>query len=66
MHRNKESNMVAADKEALWDAYLAAATNQDRADHDLAVAVEALRYATQRAKNCERYADDAHDAWERA
>lgn len=58
--------MVAADKEALWDAYLAAAANQDRADHDIAVAVEALRYAIQRAKNCDHYADDAYDAWSNA
>lgn len=58
--------MTAADKQALWEAYLAASHNQDRADHALAVAVEALRYATQQAKNCEQYADDAYDAWERA
>ena len=58
-----ESSMVTTDKEALWDVYLAAAANQDRADHDLAVAVEALRYATQRAKNCEHYADVAYDTW---
>lgn len=58
--------MVAADKEALWDAYLAAAANQDRADHDIAVAVEALRYAIQRAKNYEDDADAAYDAWSNA
>lgn len=58
--------MVAADKEALWDAYLAAAANQDRAERDLDVAIEALRYATQRAENCEDDADAAYDAWSNA
>lgn len=58
--------MTAADKQALWKAYLAASHMHDLADRALAVAVEALRYATQHAKNCEQYADDAYDAWERA
>jgi tagatose-1,6-bisphosphate aldolase len=58
--------MVTTDKQALWDIYFVASVNQGCADRDLAAAVEALRYATQRAENCKHYADAAYDAWSNA
>ena len=58
--------MTAADKQALWDAYLAASANQDRADARLLKAMHEAQQAAEHAKNCERYADDAYEAWSNA
>lgn len=57
---------TAADKQALWDAYIAASKNQDSADRSLERAVSELAIAQRIAKSMERYAEDAYDAWERA
>lgn len=57
---------TAADKQALWDAYIVASQNQDSADRSLERAVSELAIAQRTAKSMERYAEDAYDAWERA
>lgn len=51
-------------KQALWDAYLAAAANQDKADARLEQAQHAMDVAKEVARSMERHADDAHAAWE--
>lgn len=57
---------TSADTQALWDAYLAAAMNQDKADRSFERAVSELAIAQLTAKSMERYADDAYEAWENA
>jgi hypothetical protein len=51
-------------KQALWDAYLAAAANQDRAEAQLDKAHRELTEAQENDIAMERYADDAYAAWE--
>lgn len=58
--------MKSADKQALWDAYLAASQTQDKADARLLKAMHEAQQATADAKNAERYADEAYEAWENA
>lgn len=58
--------MVAADKQALWDAYLAAAANQDRAVVAKDKAELAYRNADQHMVEMEDRADAAYEAWENA
>lgn len=55
-----------ANKQSLWDAYIAAARKQDKADARLRDALYASQKAAINAKKRERYADDAYAAWERA
>lgn len=57
---------TAADKQALWDAYLAASANQDKAEHAKYVAEQAYQAADQHMVEMEERADDAYAAWERA
>jgi hypothetical protein len=63
LERNK---MTAADKQALWDAYLAAAANQDAADHAKYTAELVYRKANNAATEAEEHADAAYEAWENA
>lgn len=58
--------MLAADKQALWDAYLAASENQNSAEVALLEAQEVLDNATARFRFAEQRADDAYEAWENA
>lgn len=57
---------TSANKRTLWDAYIEAARKQDKAEARLRDALHESQKAAIKAKNCERYADDAYAAWERA
>ena len=58
--------MSDADKQALWDAYLAAAANQEKAEHAKYVAEQAYQAADQHMVEMEEHADAAYEAWENA